>query len=130
MIQLLLHSAAAATTQLAPHPFSPSAPLQGIEGASYYDGVLSNISRNGNGSYVATTNRGNFYLTWVPGSYCWEPHNRPAGRRLQNLGWTPEGRLWASTRGGDVYLAAEEGVTESFDKSKLASRGYGILDGG
>lgn len=103
----------------------------GIEGASYYEGLLSNISRcDATGEYVATTNRGNFYLTWIPGAYNWEPHNRPAGRRLQNLGWTPEGRLWATTRGGDVYLGNESGVTDLFDKSKLTSRGYGILDVG
>lgn len=45
-------------------------------------------------------------------------------------GWTPENKLWMSTRGGDVLLGSEPGVSENFDDAKISSRGFGILDVG
>ncbi|KAK9820550.1 hypothetical protein WJX72_011574 [[Myrmecia] bisecta] len=102
----------------------------GISGASYYEGGLSQIARSPAGDYVAVSSRGNFYLTWSPGQTYWQPHNRPTARRVQNMGWTPENTLWLSTRGGDVYISSDTGVSESFDQAKLGSRGFGILDVG
>jgi photosystem II stability/assembly factor-like uncharacterized protein len=49
----------------------------GISGASYYEGTFSNIKRATDGSYVAVSSRGNFFLTWAPGEVNWTPHNRP-----------------------------------------------------
>lgn len=46
------------------------------------------------------------------------------------MGWTPSNSLWLSTRGGDVYLSTESGVSDKFDQAKLGSRGFGILDVG
>ena len=51
-------------------------------------------------------------------------------RRVQNMGWTPSNSLWLATRGGDVYLSPESGISERFDQAKLGSRGFGILDVG
>ena len=74
---------------------------------------------------------GNFYLTWTPGADTWQPHNRPSPRRVQNMGWTPANELWLSVRGGDLLISAETGAaSEKFDKAKLGSRGFGILDVG
>ena len=101
----------------------------GISGASYYEGSFSNIARDpATGEYVAVSSRGNFYMTWAPGQTYWQPHNRPTGRRIQNMGWAPGGRLWLSTRGGDVYFGSPQ--SEKFDQAKLGSRGFGILDVG
>jgi len=70
-------------------------------------------------------------MTWQPGQTFWQPHNRPAARRVQNMGWTPAGKLWLTTRGGDVLLSKSEGVDAAdFDETKLSSRGFGILDVG
>ncbi|CAK0731917.1 hypothetical protein CVIRNUC_000060 [Coccomyxa viridis] len=102
----------------------------GISGASYYEGSFSNIQRSPAGDYVAVSSRGNFFLTWSPGQTYWQPHNRPTARRVQNMGWTPSNSLWLSTRGGDVYLSTESGVSDKFDQAKLGSRGFGILDVG
>ncbi|CAL5224094.1 g6721 [Coccomyxa viridis] len=102
----------------------------GISGASYYEGSFSNIQRSPAGDYVAVSSRGNFFLTWSPGQTYWQPHNRPTARRVQNMGWTPSNTLWLATRGGDVYLSSEEGVSDKFDQAKLGSRGFGILDVG
>ena len=98
----------------------------GISGASYYEGSFSNIARAADtGEYVAVSSRGNFYMTWAPGQTYWQPHNRPTGRRIQNMGWAPGGKLWLSTRGGDVYFGSP--TDEKFDQARLGSRGFGIL---
>lgn len=49
-------------------------------------------------------------------------------RRVQNMGWTPDNKLWLATRGGDVFFG--DASTEKFDQAKLGSRGFGILDVG
>ena len=102
----------------------------GISGASYYEGSFSNVARSDvTGEYVAVSSRGNFYMTWAPGQTYWQPHNRPTARRIQNMGWAPDGkRLWLSTRGGDVYFG--QPAEDKFDQAKLGSRGFGILDVG
>lgn len=103
----------------------------GISGASYYEGFFSNVRRNNNtGEYVAVSSRGNFYMTWSPGDSYWMPRNRPAGRRVQNMGWTMDNRLWETSRGGELYFAEEEGFSKIFNQSRLGSRGFGILDVG
>ena len=74
---------------------------------------------------------GNFYLTWAPGQTTWQPHNRPAARRVQNMGWTPASELWLSVRGGDLFINDKAGpAPEAFSQAKLGSRGFGILDVG
>jgi len=101
----------------------------GISGASYYEGSFANIVRSPSGSYIGVSSRGNFYMTWSPGDSAWEPHNRPSKRRLQNLGWTNDERIWVTTRGGDVLFSEDDGVSaESFGSAKIGSRGFGLLD--
>ena len=101
----------------------------GISGASYYEGSFANIVRSANGSYIGVSSRGNFYMTWQPGATAWVPHNRPATRRIQNLGFTADERIWITTRGGDVLVADGPGVdAEGFSNSKIGSRGFGLLD--
>ncbi|GBG72189.1 hypothetical protein CBR_g11122 [Chara braunii] len=102
----------------------------GIGGASYYTGTFSNINRSLDGSYVAVSSRGNFFLTWEPGQSFWVPHNRVSSRRIQNMGWRTDGGLWLVTRGGGLYLSQGEGVSENFKEARLSSRGFGILDVG
>ena len=101
----------------------------GISGASYYEGSFASIVRSPQGAYVGVSSRGNFYMTWAPGDTAWTPHNRPATRRLQSLGWTAGEKLWATTRGGDILIADGTGVgAESFSNAKISSRGFGLLD--
>ena len=103
----------------------------GISGASYYEGSFSNVARSAAGDYVAVSSRGNFFLTWSPGQPYWQPHNRPAARRVQNMGFTAGGeKLWMSTRGGDVYLSQDASGAGAFETTKLSSRGFGVLDVG
>lgn len=101
----------------------------GISGASYYEGSFANIVRSKEGNYVGVSSRGNFYMTWSPGDAAWKPHNRPTTRRLQNLGWANDERLWVTTRGGDVLFSENPGVDASdFSNARIGSRGFGLLD--
>ncbi|XAR53222.1 hypothetical protein NMG60_11021687 [Bertholletia excelsa] len=102
----------------------------GISGASYYTGTFNTVNRSPDGSYVAVSSRGNFYLTWVPGQPFWQPHNRAVARRIQNMGWRADGGLWLLVRGGGLYLSKGTGITEDFEEVQVQSRGFGILDVG
>jgi photosystem II stability/assembly factor-like uncharacterized protein len=102
----------------------------GISGASYFEGFFSSVNRGEFGQYVAISSRGNFFMTWAPGDTNWMPHNRPKGRRIQNMGWSPDNSLWLASRGGEVLVGTSQGVTEDFSTTKLQSRGFGILDVG
>jgi photosystem II stability/assembly factor-like uncharacterized protein len=91
-------------------------------------GVIRNISRSPDGKYVAVSSRGNFFSTWEPGQTAWSPHNRTSSRRLQNVGFTNDGRLWLLARGGQVQFSAgdpevwQDPITPEFATS------WGFLD--
>ena len=103
----------------------------GITGASYYTGTFSTISRNPDGEYIGLSSRGNFYMTWSPGQAYWQPHNRSSARRVQSMGWRPDGGLWELTRGGGIFFSTSNGLPEDdndFEEGRIGSRGFGLLD--
>ena len=103
----------------------------GVQGASYYTGTLSTIARNNDGDYIGLSSRGNFYMTWSPGQSYWQPHNRASGRRVQSMGWRPDGGIWELTRGGGIYFSNTDQLPEEdddFSEGTIGSRGFGLLD--
>ena len=48
---------------------------------------MNSILRDGAGSYLAVSSRGNFYLTFTPGDEFWVPHNRQTSRRITSMGF-------------------------------------------
>lgn len=92
-------------------------------------GVVRNIARSPEGEYVAVSARGNFYSTWQPGLSAWEPHNRNSSRRVQNMGFTNDGRLWMLARGGQVQFTTPENREEWADAvSPEFATSWGLLD--
>lgn len=92
-------------------------------------GVIRNISRSSTGEYVAVSSRGNFYSIWQPGQEAWQPYNRSSSRRLQNMGFTGDGRLWMLARGGLIQFSSPGSPDEWEDiiNPEFATS-WGLLD--
>ncbi|HEY9736828.1 MAG TPA: YCF48-related protein, partial [Trichocoleus sp.] len=97
-----------------------------VEGAV---GVVRNMARDEDGRYVAVSSRGNFYSTWAPGQREWRPHNRQNSRRLQNMGFDKDGKLWLVARGGQIRFSASRG-SDDFEEaiSPEFTTSWGLLD--
>lgn len=92
-------------------------------------GVVRNMVRSEDSRYVAVSSRGNFYSTWAPGQDQWIPHNRQNSRRLQNMGFDQEGKLWVIARGGQVRFSnsrSSDDFTEALSPEFGTS--WGLLD--
>jgi len=109
----------------------------GVSGASYFSGNIVNEKRDSNGSYLAVSSRGNFFLTWQPGEDFWIPHNRGTSRRIQNMGFVRgdiKNGLWMTLNGGKLLVSAalsEENLNSEefvFDEAQIKTGGYGITD--
>jgi photosystem II stability/assembly factor-like uncharacterized protein len=64
--------------------------------------------RDKDGSYLAVSSRGNFFLTWSPGDDFWIPHNRGQSRRLQNMGFIKDdikNGVWMTLNGGKLFVS-------------------------
>lgn len=92
-------------------------------------GNVRNLFRAPDGSYIAVSAKGNFYSTWSPGEPAWQQHNRNSSRRVQNMGYTPDGRTWMLNRGGQLQFS-EVGNVEKWEKAQFpkAAEGFGLLD--
>jgi photosystem II stability/assembly factor-like uncharacterized protein len=92
-------------------------------------GVVRNISRSADGQYVAVSAKGNFYSTWEPGQKVWEGHNRENSRRLENMGFGTDGRLWMLARGGQLRFSSPENLDEWEEPiNPEYSTSWGLLD--
>lgn len=97
-----------------------------VEGAV---GVVRNMTRSEDGRYVAVSSRGNFYSTWAPGQREWLPHNRQNSRRLQNMGFDKDGKLWVIARGGQIRFSNSR-ASDDFNEAVNPEFGtsWGLLD--
>ncbi len=92
-------------------------------------GVLRNIARSPDGKYIAVSAKGNFYSTWEPGQSVWQGHNRNSSRRVQNMGFGKDGRIWMLARGGQVQFTKEDNLEEWEEAHNPEfSTSWGLLD--
>ena len=92
-------------------------------------GVARSINRSEDGKYVAVSSRGNFYSTWQPGDREWTPHNRNSSKRLQNMGFFDDDRLWLIARGGQIQLSESQDVENWAEPiNPEYSTSWGFLD--
>lgn len=92
-------------------------------------GVMRNIARSEDGKYLAVSAKGNFYSTWEPGQDAWQGHNRSSSRRVQNMGFGLDGRLWLIARGGQIQFNNLENPEEWEDiQYPEFSTSWGLLD--
>lgn len=107
----------------------------GVSGASYYSGKIVSIKRDEDGSRLAVSSRGNFYLTWKPGDDFWIPHNRGVRRLISSMGVVGnkiDQGIWLSTAAGEIWKApagnnmGTEDLT--FQEQKINAGGYSLLD--
>ncbi|MBW4513208.1 MAG: photosynthesis system II assembly factor Ycf48 [Scytonematopsis contorta HA4267-MV1] len=92
-------------------------------------GVVRNLKRSDDGKYVAVSAKGNFYSTWEPGLTSWVGHNRNSSRRLENMGFADNGRLWMLARGGQIQFSDPEKPDEWLEaQNPERSASWGLLD--
>jgi len=106
----------------------------GVSGASYFTGSIVNEQRDSDGSYLAVSSRGNFFLTWQPGQEFWIPHNRGTPRRIQNMGFVRgdiKNGVWMTLNGGKLLVSEKADLSSEefpFNEAAIKTGGYGITD--
>lgn len=89
-------------------------------------GASRGVSRSAEGHYVAVSTKGNFYSTWAPGQSAWTPHNRQSSRRVQAMGFTPDGQLWMLSRAGELRFSESE-ASETWTEPRKPEGQTGLL---
>jgi len=95
----------------------------------YGSDTIINLARSPEGRYLAVAERGSFFSSYDPGDTAWVPHNRNSSRRLQNMGFGADGRLWILGRGGGVQFSTGGDYDDWADYISAEKRNnWGLLD--
>lgn len=94
-------------------------------------GGIRDLRRTSNGDYVSVSSLGNFFSTLESGSDTWIAHQRASSKRVQGIGFNPDGNLWMLSRGAEIRFNDDSNDLESWTKPIVPIlNGYNYLDMG
>ncbi len=92
-------------------------------------GGIRDLKRGSDGGYVSVSSLGNFFATLKPDQEAWEPHQRASSKRVQSIGYQPNGDLWMLSRGAEIRFNDQSEDIESWQKPIIPIlNGYNYLD--
>ncbi|MDP7327906.1 MAG: photosynthesis system II assembly factor Ycf48 [Prochlorococcaceae cyanobacterium ETNP7_MAG_30] len=92
-------------------------------------GAVRDLRRSEHGNYVSVSSLGNFFSTLDPGQDVWQTHQRISSKRVQTVGFQPNGELWMVARGAQIRFNNQPGDVESWSKPIVPiTNGYNYLD--
>ena len=94
-------------------------------------GGIRDLRRTSNGDYVSVSSLGNFFSTLENESDTWIAHQRASSKRVQGIGFNPDGNLWMLSRGAEIRFNDDSNDLESWTKPIVPIlNGYNYLDMG
>ena len=94
-------------------------------------GGIRDLRRTRNGDYVSVSSLGNFFSTLENNSDNWIAHQRASSKRVQSIGFDPNGKLWMLSRGAEIRFNEDKDNLESWTKPIVPIlNGYNYLDMG
>ena len=92
-------------------------------------GGIRDLRRNEDGSYLSVSSLGNFFSVLPAGKENWEPHQRASSKRVQSVGYQPDGHLWMLSRGAEIRFLEDSSDLDSWGKPIIPIlNGYNYLD--
>ena len=94
-------------------------------------GGVRDLRRTNKGDYVSVSSLGNFFSTLEKDSDAWIAHQRASSKRVQSIGFNPEGSLWMLSRGAEIRFNEDTKDLENWSKPIIPIlNGYNYLDMG
>ena len=94
-------------------------------------GGVRDLRRTSDGKYVNVSSLGNFFSTLQNNSDNWVAHQRASSKRVQSIGFNPNGNLWMLSRGAEIRFNDDNDDLESWTKPIIPIlNGYNYLDMG
>ena len=94
-------------------------------------GGIRDLRRTDDGKYVSVSSLGNFFSTLEKNSNLWVAHQRASSKRVQSIGYAPNGNLWMLSRGAEIRFNKDNNDVESWTKPIIPIlNGYNYLDMG
>ena len=94
-------------------------------------GGIRDLRRTSKGDYVSVSSLGNFFSTLDSESDTWIAHQRASSKRVQSIGFNPQGNLWMLSRGAEIRFNEDSNDFENWSKPIVPIlNGYNYLDMG
>ena len=94
-------------------------------------GGVRDLRRTNKGDYVSVSSLGNFFSTLEKDSDAWIAHKRASSKRVQSIGFNPEGSFWMLSRGAEIRFNEDNNDLENWSKPVVPIlNGYNYLDMG